>query len=262
MKKFIIALSIIIQANVVFAESHYTFELKKDLIIGSAAAGVFAAPFFINNPASASDLKKSDVNGFDRPFMHSYNKPADIISDIGQYSLLVLPALSLIGNIKDVNALATYGIMYAEAFLLTYGTKDIFKNAVNRYRPYCYFDGIPVDQSDEYEDSFPSGHTSLAFMAAGFLSSTFLTEYPGSKWRIPVVSVSYALATGVAAGRILSGSHFLTDVITGAAIGSLYGYLVPALHLKKRDNELITFTPMVNGFMVSALIPDRPLPVR
>ncbi|GHT57522.1 hypothetical protein FACS1894109_09890 [Spirochaetia bacterium] len=258
MKKFLIALFIIIQATAVFGESRYTFDLKKDLILGSASIGIFAAPFFIDNPAAAGDLRKSDVNGFDRPFMLPYNKPLDIASDIGQYTLLALPVLSLIGNVKDGNAWATYGIMYAEAFLLTYGTKDIFKSAINRYRPYCYFDGIPGDQSSEYANSFPSGHTALAFMSAGFLSSTFLTEYPDSKWRIPVVSISYTLAAGVAVGRIASGSHFLTDVLAGAAIGSLYGYLIPALHLRKKADELVTITPIVNGVMVSLLIPDRP----
>ena len=173
--KYGIVLVILIQASAVLAESRYTLDGIQDLIIGPAAVGVFAAPFFIDNPAGSSDFDKGDVNGFDRPFMLPYNKPVDIVSDIGQYSLLVLPVLSLIGNIKDRNALLTYGIMYAEAFLLTYGTKDIFKNAINRDRPYRYFGDSPAAQSSEYEDSFPSGHTSLAFMAAGFLTSTFLT---------------------------------------------------------------------------------------
>ncbi|GHV24675.1 hypothetical protein AGMMS4952_00720 [Spirochaetia bacterium] len=252
--KYGIVLLIILQASAVFAESRYTFDGIQDMIIAPVAVGVFVAPFFIDNPAPSSDFNRGDVNGFDRPFMLPYNKPVDIVSDIGQYSLLVLPVLSLIGNIKDRNAWVTYGIMYAEAFFLTYGTKDIFKKAINRYRPYCYFDGSPGDRSSEYAASFPSGHTSLAFMAAGFLSSTFLTEYPDSKWRIPVVSVSYTLAAGVAAGRILSGSHFLTDVIAGAAIGSLYGYLIPVLHLRKREGKQISVTPLVNGVLVSVKV--------
>ncbi|WP_010257463.1 phosphatase PAP2 family protein [Treponema primitia] len=255
MKKLIIALFIIMQAGAVFAESHYTFELKKDLILGSTAAGIFAVPFFIDNPATVpNEFSKDDINNFDRPLMYSYDGQIDTITSIGAYGLLVLPALSLAGNIKDFNAIATYGIMYAEAFLLTYGTKDILKNAINRYRPYCYSGEIPGDQSSEYEDSFPSGHTSLAFMAAGFLSSTFLTEYPDSKWRIPVVGISYSLAAGIAAGRILSGNHFLTDVIVGAGIGSLYGYLIPALHLKRSGSERITLTPTINGILVSVKI--------
>ena len=248
--KYGIVLVILLQASAVLAESRYTLAGIQDLIIGPAAVGVFAAPFFIDNQVGSSDFDKGDVNGFDRPFIRPYNKSLDSISTIGAYGLLVLPGLSLIGNIKDRSALLTYGIMYTEAFLLTYGTKDIFKNAVNRYRPYCYFEGRPGDQASGYADSFLSGHTSLAFMAAGFLTSTFLTEYPDSKWRIPVVGISYTLATGIAAGRIMSGSHFLTDVIAGAAIGSLYGYLIPALHLKKWGNERISVAPVANGVLV------------
>jgi membrane-associated phospholipid phosphatase len=60
------------------------------------------------------------------------------------------------------------------------------------------------------------------------------------------------MAVTVAINRIRGGSHFLTDVIAGAAIGSLYGYLVPALHLKKKQNNAdITLSPLLNGFMFS-----------
>jgi membrane-associated phospholipid phosphatase len=88
-------------------------------------------------------------------------------------------------------------------------------------------------------------------MSAGFLSSTYFTEYPDSNWKIPVAGLGYALAVGIAANRILSGSHFLTDVLAGAAIGSLYGYLIPALHLRKPGGTTMAFTPTVNGFLVS-----------
>ncbi|MDR0382654.1 MAG: phosphatase PAP2 family protein, partial [Spirochaetaceae bacterium] len=41
---------------------------------------------------------------------------------------------------------------------------------------------------------------------------------------------AYTLATGIASMRIISGSHFLTDVLTGTAIGSFYGWIIPFLH--------------------------------
>jgi membrane-associated phospholipid phosphatase len=50
--------------------------------------------------------------------------------------------------------------------------------------------------------------------------------------------------------RITSGSHFLTDVLAGAAIGSLYGWLIPWLHLRN-NNERFTIVPLTNGIMVS-----------
>jgi membrane-associated phospholipid phosphatase len=58
------------------------------------------------------------------------------------------------------------------------------------------------------------------------------------------------LATGVTACRIVSGSHFLTDVFAGALIGRLYGWGVPILHNKKSDNNL-SFNFTGNGFIAS-----------
>jgi membrane-associated phospholipid phosphatase len=253
-KKIVVVVIMIVQGISVFAESRYTYDLKKDLVIGSVSLGVFAAPFFIDSPAGNNPYDIDAIDRLDRRLMFPYDKTIDTGSSIGAYGLLVLPAISLVGNIKDMNAVATYGIMYAEAFLLTWGTKDLLKKAINRNRPYLYFDSAPQDRKDDYKDSFPSGHTALAFMSAAFLTNTFWTEYPGNGWRFPVAGISYALAAGVAVSRVLSGSHFLTDVIVGAAIGSLYGSLVPALHERKKTRGNVTFTPAANGFFVSLKI--------
>jgi membrane-associated phospholipid phosphatase len=126
----------------------------------------------------------------------------------------------------------------------------LLKNAVVRYRPYVYDSGIPEGQDDEYYKSFPSGSTALVFLSAGFLSSTFSAEYPDSQLKIPVIAGIYTMATGVAACRIACGTHFLTDVLAGAAMGSLDGWLIPRLHLKK-GNENTAIIPTGNGLIVS-----------
>jgi membrane-associated phospholipid phosphatase len=141
--------------------------------------------------------------------------------------------------------------MYAEAFLLTFGTKDLLKNAFIRYRPYVYDGGIPDGKNDDYYKSFPSGSTALAFLSAGFLSATFSAEYPDSQWKIPVIAGIYTLATGVAVCRIACGSHFLTDVLAGTAMGSLYGWVVPLLHKKQNNGNNITMNFTGNGFIVA-----------
>ncbi|MDR0539473.1 MAG: phosphatase PAP2 family protein [Spirochaetaceae bacterium] len=92
----------------------------------------------------------------------------------------------------------------------------------------------------------------MAFLSAGFLSATFSAEHPESPWKIPVISGSYALAAGIAACRIFSGSHFLSDVLTGAAIVSLYGWLIPALHKRRAGNAAVTIT--ANEIIVSFLL--------
>ena len=252
MKKFFIIFCLFLISFSAYSESVFTYNLKNDIILGTLSLGVFVSPIFVNNQPGniPTGLTKDDVNIFDRTLMFSYNKSLDKISDYGVYAFLTLPVISLAGQIKDVNAWLTYGIMYTEAFLLTYGTKDLLKNAIIRYRPYVYSDGIPVGLEDDYHNSFPSGSTSLAFLSAGFLTSTFSAEYPDSKWKLPVVIGSYAVATGIAACRIVSGSHFLTDVLAGAAIGSLYGWVIPLIH-KRQENDNIAFNITGNGFIVA-----------
>jgi membrane-associated phospholipid phosphatase len=214
--------------------------------------GVFASPFFVHNePANTpTGLGIEDVNMLDRSLMFSYNKPLDTISEYSVYALLLLPALSLAGNMKNTKAWLTYGVMYAEAFCLTFGTKDLLKNAIIRYRPYVYSGGIPDGMMADYYNSFPSGSTALAFLSAGFLSAAFSAEYPDSKWKIPVIAGAYTLAAGVAACRIVSGSHFLTDVLAGAAIGSLYSLVIPASHKRQNENDS-SFEFTGNGFIAS-----------
>ena len=252
-RKYFVLLCVITVPINCFAESMYTLDLKKDLIIGSASLGLTVPSLFINHSANIASkdgfpLQKDNVNAFDRHFMYEHNKPLDITSDIALYGLIGMPVLSLVGNIKDGNAWATYGVMYAESVLLTFGTCELLKNSIVRYRPYCYFGDVPSEKDSDYYKSFPSRHTAFAFMSAGFLTATFFTEYPDSPWKIPLSAVSYSLAIGVGMGRIFSGNHFISDFLTGAALGSVYGYLIPWLHLRK-TTDTFSFVPHFNGFM-------------
>ena len=103
MKKFITIICLGFLSFNVYSESVYTYDLKKDIIIGTLAIGMFVSPFFISNqPANIpTGLQKNDVNTFDRAFILSYNKPIDKISDYGVYALLAFPVISLAGQIKD-----------------------------------------------------------------------------------------------------------------------------------------------------------------
>jgi membrane-associated phospholipid phosphatase len=238
----------------VFAESAYHYDIVKDSITGSLSLGVFVSSFLIPGETSApgAPLDRGAVNGFDRPFMAAYSKGLDITGDVLTYGFLLAPVLPVLANIRDRDALLTYGFMYGEAFFLTYGTTDIIKSLVDRDRPYRYFGPLPAGQERDFRNSFPSRHAAMAFMSAGFLASAFCAEFPGSPWRIPVISAGYALAAGIGAARILSGSHFLTDVLSGAVIGSLYGCLIPYLHQKpKAKGPELSLAPLPGGFAVS-----------
>ncbi|RKZ26040.1 hypothetical protein DRQ26_05005 [bacterium] len=88
-------------------------------------------------------------------------------------------------------------------------TAEIFKVVVNRRRP----EGQDVSR---WDSSFPSGHTTAAFSMA----YVYGAQYP--KLRIPL----YFFATSVALSRIYLGEHYPGDVAAGAAIGTLFGFVV------------------------------------
>ena len=64
-------------------------------------------------------------------------------------------------------------------------------------------------------NSFPSGHTTTAFIGAEMMNQEF-------GWRSPWYSVAgYSLASGTAVLRIMDNRHWLSDVVAGAGIGML-----------------------------------------
>jgi undecaprenyl-diphosphatase len=210
------------------------------LMIGSCLA-VNTTAFLLEDKIQEEvpDLLSVDsINSFDRWSAFPYSKPADISSDILQYVSFLLPAVLFT---TDTDQWITIGVMYAEASLLSFGLKNMGKSLVNRYRPYNYFPGAPEQEDNDFVKSHPSGHTTMAFTGAAFASYTFSQYFPDSPWKIPVIAGSYVLAGTTAALRIKSGSHFFSDVLSGAVIGTLSGFLIPYIHkAEKKINEALS----------------------
>ncbi|SFB79616.1 PAP2 superfamily protein [Flexibacter flexilis DSM 6793] len=74
------------------------------------------------------------------------------------------------------------------------------------------------------KNSFPSGHTAQAFVAATFLDQEYGQRYP---W---LSCVGYVLASSVGAMRVLNNKHYMSDVLAGAGIGYLSVKLAYATH--------------------------------
>ncbi len=184
-------------------------------------------------------FKKRDINSFDAIWYNPY-RPA--IDHLGTMSAAVgvvgLPlgvylTEAIVQNLP-VRELGTVGMMLGESYLMAYGIRNIIKTHVRKTRPYMYTykwdkDGV---RDGDYSLSFPSGHTTDAFLGAAFLSYTFCKYYPDSKLRFPVVATSYALAITTGALRVASGNHFLSDVAGGAVLGTAVGFLIPVIHQK------------------------------
>lgn len=230
------------------------FELSTvpDILIGGVGLGLTTTALVLEHQNNFSDWNgvlydKSEVNAFDRLAMFSYNDTLHNIAtattaiSLGVIPVAVFASEALCGNLPT-NELVNISVMYLESFFLSYGLKDLLKCGILRTRPYMYFEGYPEDKiSDhDFEMSFPSGHTTNAFVGASFLSYVFCEYYPNSSWKIPVVATSYAIAAATGVMRVLSGNHFMTDVLGGAVLGTVCGIGVPLIHQLIAKNNSTT----------------------
>ena len=91
----------------------------------------------------------------------------------------------------------------------------IVRAVINAKRPYEVYDYEPVVKTKKTGKSFPSRHTTCAFIIA----MAFLYINTG------LGIVMLILATMIGITRIISGAHFIKDVVSGALIGIITGAL-------------------------------------
>ena len=239
MKKLLLAVLIVLSAASLPADDFpYRLDWKRDAIIaGSAVAlyGTHLAVQFTQHRDSARDhgldrLHKSDINFVDRAMMHSYSRSLDLTGDVLLACTMAAPFALAIHQTKD--NIITGAVMYAEALLISHSVKELTKDFVVRWRPYCYYDDTrsKLLKDEDSGESFMSGHAATAFTSASFLSTVYAHMHPEGKGKYWVAGGSFAAAAAVGTLRILSGNHFFTDVLAGAAWGTLVGWLVPQLH--------------------------------
>lgn len=200
------------------------------------------------------EINMEDIPTFDQLFMRPYNNALHII---GTGTLAVSLLSPLIFAAVPQNEWLNIGMMYGETLLIANGIKEWLKILVNRPRPYMYFDGYPQDKVEDgdWNCSFPSGHTTMAFAGAAFTSYLFNLYYPDSSWKFAVTGISFGVAALTGVLRMASGNHFFTDVLTGALIGTISGFAVPYMHTEyyykkyqKSDSKGPSFSASPLGF--------------
>lgn len=113
------------------------------------------------------------------------------------------------------------------AMLLT----RIIKLSIGRQRPYAHFGMSGVGGTGDANLSFPSGHSAASFSVA--VSSGMVAHMRGYDHERFVWIAGLTFATATAYFRIAADKHYLTDVASGAAIGTGIGLTMPLL--MKRD---------------------------
>jgi membrane-associated phospholipid phosphatase len=119
-----------------------------------------------------------------------------------------------------------------EAMVVTEWVTRGVKLAVGRERPYAHYG---ASESAEDNLSVPSGHTSRAYALA--TSAGVIAHMRGYSIEPIVWAVGMTLAGTSGYLRIAADSHYLTDVLAGAALGAAAGLTVP--WLMRRDVEVV-----------------------
>lgn len=155
-------------------------------------------------------------------FQKDYHQPWD---NFTQYAPLVATWGLHAAGVEGQSSWKRLAASNAISAMFMAGLTNTLKYTVRERRP----DGSS-------SNSFPSGHTATAFMAATILHK----EY--GQTQSPWYSVAgYSMATATAVGRVLNNRHWVTDVLVGAGVGIIatdLGYFVTDLLMKGKGKKL------------------------
>ena len=107
---------------------------------------------------------------------------------------------------------------FYKSFFTNFGTTYALKAMISKERP-----------NGKDDDSFPSGHASVAFQGAAFIHKRYGLKY---------AAAAYAGAAYVGWRRVATDNHDTVDVVAGAAIGIASSFI---------------FTKPYKGFVVTPL---------
>jgi membrane-associated phospholipid phosphatase len=171
----------------------------------------------------------------------SGQKIASTSSDIGLYILEGAPLLdagiSAWWYRRDRNTAFQLSLMYAEAYSLTSIVQEGLRAAFSRERPIDHFqhcfDNDPSNPpgpkcSTAKNGSFPSNHAAFAFTSAAVTCTQHanIALYGNVNDKL-VCAEALTLAAGVSVARVMKDRHWSTDILAGAAVGTLSGWAVP-----------------------------------
>ena len=164
----------------------------------------------------------------------------DALSKVGDKTgsvaaIVVGPALWLLGRARGDSGTAVLGLRTSEAVIGGGVTVTAIKVLAGRTRPFASLDHSPTHwdffggaRSDSVR-SFASGHATEAAAAAVVLASEWRRQGVRG-WKTLGPPTVYALATLTAASRVRDREHWMSDVVSGAAVGMLSALVVRRWH--------------------------------
>jgi membrane-associated phospholipid phosphatase len=206
-----------------FVQSPLHFD-SRDFMITGIIIGSTALSFALDN-SIRNDMRR----------MHSSSM--DNIMNVGEklgaarYGLALSGVLYIGGHFVQEPELRKTGLMLAEAIFLNGITTEVLKVVIGRSRPFRNEGNNDLDffRINDEDNSLPSGHTSTAFTIATVLSQRIDNTFAS------IALYSFAGLTAIQ--RIYADRHWFSDVVLGAAIGTIVGLKVVKLN-SEYDNQI------------------------
>ncbi|MDR1984662.1 MAG: phosphatase PAP2 family protein [Prevotellaceae bacterium] len=203
-------------------------KVKKSILIGAGVPSLMMTYGIFSLKSKA--LIRVDNNTQYKVYKHNYLWHSHL-DDYFQFSPALAAFTMKLAGVKSKHKLSDMIIIYALSNILETGIVHATKNITKRMRP----DGSK-------NNSFPSGHTATAFVAAEFLHQEYKDK---SVW----ISIGgYTMASLVGVSRILNDKHWVSDVVAGAGVGVIstkivywtYPYM-QKMFKRKKGKKLQTF---------------------
>ena len=229
-KPFRIALVCVTMAVSVQAQVQDTIGTKSPLFVGKdlILLGAFTAGTVLVAPIDmrlANRLQDSATQA--NRFLHTAATGFRLLGDPGSFATGT--AVYLIGRAGGNRRVESVGLHSVESILLADILGGGIKLVAGRQRPYVdvrtpnnfqLWRGL---SGDKYR-SFPSGHTITAFAFASTVTRESKFWWPHAAWYVGTVFYGGASLVGVS--RMYNNQHWASDVMAGAAIGTLVGLKV------------------------------------
>lgn len=224
------------------------------LAVGASVAMQLAGP--LDTPRWTS---RNDLDDGSRSFFRATS--VDGIGRVTTASNLVLgagvassAAMAVLGRGDFSEGIVLFGVQL-EAVAMTLMVTQVAKRDFGRTRP-LYADGKKEASSDA-NASFWSGHAAIGFASA---ASTCTLQHKGALFDAAltpwICGTLFGAAGAVGVLRMVADQHYLTDVVTGAAIGTIIGYGITGLRAWS-DDPVLRLTPVATPTSASLFLDYR-----
>ncbi len=242
------------------ATRELNYNLTRDLVITGATGAAFLGLTLFENKLAPANCRWCQVDSFDawghNNLKWSNTGSANTASSVTAYFVAPLAAFGsdafAAHDADSLNKFPIDALIIAEATTSAALFTQAMKLITGRERPSAHY-AAGTSTSPDDNTSFFSAHTSIAFALAA--SSGMVATMRGYRLAPLIWGTGMAVAVTTGYLRVAADKHYLTDVITGAAIGSAFGIGLPyLLHRPTKANEIlssISAVPTDGGLFVS-----------